>query len=343
MPAQHLHSYSSHGGFYHFMGVQTPFDPAYSLVTSPVPLLTPFVLSSVRLILGAWTLSVSIVQLVWSIQVRQGNGFLTYFTHLSYIGLSAYFFATGGHGLVFAIRARRTRRRYDQARGAAVSEKKQDSADDRDGDAYAPIQYPLQEWPRPLQALQLLMTTTIRTFPLLITIVFWALLATPQAFSKTETAFSNISTHILNSVFALFEIFLTNTPPLPWLHLPFCIFILGLYLALAYISHATIGGGYYPYTFLDPSPPHTPGRTAGYIIGNFVGFAIIFLVVRYLVFARIWIVLSTRARRVGKAGVGAESRSTIGTASMVATGEASPSAVGRSGRRREALDEWEVV
>lgn len=54
-------------------------------------------------------------------------------------------------------------------------------------------------------------------------------------------AWSNISKHALNSVFALFEIIFTNVPPMPWVDLPATIIILAAYLGVAYITHATQG------------------------------------------------------------------------------------------------------
>lgn len=45
----------------------------------------------------------------------------------------------------------------------------------------------------------------------------------------------------MNSGMALFEILLTNTRPLPWIHLPFTIAFLAGYLAVAYITRATQG------------------------------------------------------------------------------------------------------
>lgn len=55
------------------------------------------------------------------------------------------------------------------------------------------------------------------------------------------TAWSNISQHILNTVFVYFEITCTNVPTLNWIHLATTVVILGLYLGVAYITHATQG------------------------------------------------------------------------------------------------------
>lgn len=93
----------------------------------------------------------------------------------------------------------------------------------------------------------------------IVTIVYWLLLASSESFSSPYTgasavestvviinsslsiAWTNISQHILNTPFALFEIICTDVPPLHWVHLPITIFILGLYLGVAYITHATQG------------------------------------------------------------------------------------------------------
>lgn len=59
--------------------------------------------------------------------------------------------------------------------------------------------------------------------------------------------------HIFNTVFALTEIFMTNSPPAPWLTLAFGILFLAGYLGVAYITHAT--QGFYSTLTLSPSLP----------------------------------------------------------------------------------------
>ena len=110
--------------------------------------------------------------------------------------------------------------------------------------------YPLQHWPRPLQFLHLLLFSTITTFPVLVTAVFWSLLASPDTLSTKYAAWTNISEHALNTAFAGIEILLSNLAPAfprrtsegiawPWIHLPFLIILLACYLAVAYITSAT--------------------------------------------------------------------------------------------------------
>lgn len=91
-----------------------------------------------------------------------------------------------------------------------------------------------------------------------VTIAYWALLASSASFATpydgivksplvcarlltppSPLAWNNVSVHILNVVFALFEILLTFIGPIPWLYLPLCIFTIGLYIALAYVTHAS--------------------------------------------------------------------------------------------------------
>ena len=70
-------------------------------------------------------------------------------------------------------------------------------------------------------------------------------------FLTSPIAWDAISVHALNIVFALFEILLTNSPPAPWLTLPFGLFFLAGYLGIAYITHAT--QGFYCLSLTPPS------------------------------------------------------------------------------------------
>lgn len=96
--------------------------------------------------------------------------------------------------------------------------------------------------------------------------------------------FRQVSQHALNGLFALFEIIVPRTGPPPPLHLVFLIILLALYLALAYITHAT--EGFYPYSFLDTSKGS--GRVAGYCFGILAAICVIFGVVWGLIWLRDW-------------------------------------------------------
>jgi len=91
-----------------------------------------------------------------------------------------------------------------------------------------------------------------------------------------------ISRHALNSVFAILEIVLPATNPPPWLHVVFLLIVLALYLALAYITHAT--QGFYVYSFLDPEDGS--GKLAGYILGIAAAAIVVFSIVWGVVFLR---------------------------------------------------------
>lgn len=103
---------------------------------------------------------------------------------------------------------------------------------------------------------------------------------------------------MFNTVFALFEILITNIRPLPWAHLPFLVVILGCYLGLAYLTyHAQHFFGswnflsytlaieiptrlflsYTVYNFFDPQTQHA--KLAGWIVGIAIAEVVIFSIV----------------------------------------------------------------
>lgn len=145
---------------------------------------------------------------------------------------------------------------------------------------------------------------------------FFALLS--DIISSLFTAWSNISKHALNSAMAIFEIGLTNIGPLPWIDMPVTVLILGGYLGVAYITHATqgiystylsltcnnINNNNNPfllaYSFLDPKKE---GKLlAAYIVGIAVGQCIIFSLVTGLIYLREW--LSRHKKRYSTALLG---------------------------------------
>lgn len=244
-------------------GVSTPFDPQHAFVTSPV--FTPPVLAFVRLVMAFYTLFTLIFILVREYVVSDTHTFFSYFTHLSLIGLCAYFFAAALQTSVYS---------YGSRKG-----------------------YPLQRWPKALQFLHVLLHSTIVTFPILVTIVYWALLADGSIFKSSYSAWSNVSEHILNTVFVLFEICFTHSKPSPWLHIPILVLILLGYLGIAYITRAT--QGFYTYSFLDPNKQRA--KLAIYIVGIPAALVIIFILVRYITRLRER-VFSTLVRRKASAG-----------------------------------------
>lgn len=92
-----------------------------------------------------------------------------------------------------------------------------------------------------------------------------------------------VSGHLLNSVFALFEVVFARTERPPWIHLPFLIVFLGGYLSIAYITYAT--QGFYTYDFLDPATGK--GMVAAYCFGIAAAICIVFVVAWLLIWARL--------------------------------------------------------
>ncbi|KAK0477299.1 hypothetical protein IW261DRAFT_283798 [Armillaria novae-zelandiae] len=222
-----------------------PFDPSLAYVSSSVPILRrPIVLASVRLLLAVYALVTLLVSVIWAGVVSHDiESYFSYFTHLTYIGLCSYFFASGVQTLVYA----------------------------RNNT------YLLRTWPfaKTLQFLHVWLHSTVVTFPFVVTITFWVLLTSSSTFSSVFNTWNNISVHALNCVYALFEILLTNTPPPPLIFMLANLVLLGGYLGVAYITHAT--QGFYTYHFLDPQQQGS--FLAAYIAGIGVGYIIVFGIV----------------------------------------------------------------
>lgn len=240
-------------GFYEFFGVTVPFDPDCTFVTSNV--LSARSLGRFRLAIAIYTLVALIIILVYNgLKLHNDQTFFSYFTNLCYIGMCSYFWASAVQTLSFSSRMHKA-----EAAKARPTEGRE---------------YPLQQWPRFLQLLHVFLACTIFVFPFLVTIVFWTLLAS-GAFSNEYNTWKNISVHALNSVFALLEIFLSRIVP-RWANIPILVLVLGGYIGVAYITHAT--QGFYTYSFLDPS--HGAGKLAGYIVGIPVAAIIILALVK---------------------------------------------------------------
>ncbi|KAL7270438.1 hypothetical protein RUND412_006858 [Rhizina undulata] len=239
--------------FYRLAGLEEPFDPTNRFQTSAV--LPPGVLAVIRLVIATYIFTTQIFKLAYSgvhddgLDAKQS---FSYFTYITYWGLGFYFAFAGGHTLVYAVKG----------------------------------QAPLQRWPRMLQFLHTLLYTTITAFPFLVTVVFWVILAPTSApFATVYSGWTNVSVHAMNSGFALFEIFIPRTDPSPFIHLPFLILLLAGYLCVAYITHTT--EGFYTYSFLNPDTGS--GKVAAYCFGILLAIIVVFLIVRYVIWARRWL------------------------------------------------------
>ncbi|KAI3318530.1 hypothetical protein HD806DRAFT_511925 [Xylariaceae sp. AK1471] len=231
------------------------WDPSHRFQTSW--LVSPYVLFGIRALMSIYAFTTLLFNIGYQCAHPSLGGCTTsraafsYFTVLTYWGIAFYALISAIHTFSYA--------RYNTA--------------------------PLDRWPRPLQALHSLFYASVTTFPFLVTIVFWALLSSPRTLATQYSTWSNISQHALNSVYALVEVLLPRTNPSPWIHLPFLILILALYLALAYLTHAT--KGFYTYDFLDPE---IQGKlVAAYVFGIAIGICIIFVVVWGLTWLRRWV------------------------------------------------------
>ncbi|KAF5377985.1 hypothetical protein D9757_009831 [Collybiopsis confluens] len=244
--------------FYELLGCPQPFDTHRNFVTSPW--FSSTVLAAIRGTVALYTLVTLLVILIMdAVSFHNADSYFSFFTELTYIGICSYYWASFTQTLVYALRLRRL-----------------DTGSENLPD------YPLQSWPRILQLLHVILRTTMVSYPILVTIVFWGILASPSVFKTPFSAWSNISIHALNTVWSLFEMLGTNSPPPKWTVLPFIIVVLALYLGLAYVTKAT--QGFYPYPFLDPSKGSA--RLAGYIVGIAVAACIVFAFAKGIMWAR---------------------------------------------------------
>ena len=117
--------------------------------------------------------------------------------------------------------------------------------------------------------------------------MYWGILYSAP-FESTYDLWSNVSVHACNSAYALFEVLFTCTEPLPWWHLAPVIVVLGSYLGLAYLTHATQNR--WVYGFLDDKNGTQRGKVAGYCVGIFVAAVVIHFLVHWIIWLRIWIV-----------------------------------------------------
>ncbi|KAI0547837.1 hypothetical protein F4679DRAFT_552879 [Xylaria curta] len=247
-----------------------PFDPTHRFETSW--LVPPMTLFFIRALISLYIFTVLLFNIGYNCARPSLGGCNTsrdafsYFTVLSYWGLGFYFLISAFHTYMYS----------------------------RHGVT------PLTSWPRALQWLHSLFYSTVTVFPFLVIIVFWSLLSSPTTLSTPYSAWSNISQHALNAVFATLEIVLPRTSPAPWDHLPIQLLLVALYLALAYITHAT--KGFYTYSFLDPSLQGS--LVAAYVFGIAIGICILFAVVQGLIWVRRW----ATEEKLGWDGVFAQQR-----------------------------------
>lgn len=230
---------------------ESGFGPTYRFSTSWI--LTPGLLFTLRALLSLYAFTTIFTIFGYdgvNGQAEDARRSFSYFTNLTYWGLAFYFAFAAAHTASYWLTG-------------------------------TPF---LARWPQLLQSLHSIFYSTIVVFPWLVTIVFWGLLY--SGFRTKFSAWTNISQHALNSVFALFEIIFPRTAPLPFLHIIPIIVILGMYLGLAYVTYDT--EHFFVYNFLN-NKTHSHGVVAAYCVGILVVAIILFLVVRYLIMLRLWL------------------------------------------------------
>ncbi|CUS10191.1 unnamed protein product [Tuber aestivum] len=236
------------------LGVGSPFDPTNRFQTSGI--LPPVVLGCTRLVIACYIFAALFYRIARSSVIdgsKSTRDSFSYFTNLTYWGLGCYFAVASAHTLAYAFRGRA----------------------------------PLEKWPKVLQFLHSLLYTTVITFPFLVTVVYWIILAPDESpFDTRYSAWSNISFHALNSVFAIFEVLIPRTERPPWLHIPFLLLILAGYLGVAYITKAT--KGFYTYSFLDPGEKGS-GTVAAYVFGIVVAICVVFGIIWLIIWLRLFL------------------------------------------------------
>ncbi|KAF4422912.1 hypothetical protein COL154_004694 [Colletotrichum chrysophilum] len=249
------------------------WDPSYRFETSW--LLSPYLLAACRALISLYIFVTRFFIIGWTCTHAEDGGCtivgqsFSYFTVLTYWGLAFYFLVSAIHTFTYA-------------------------------HSGSPL---LDRFPRPLQALHAFYYTTITTYPFIVTIVYWAIIYSGPWYEEEFNAWSNVSQHAMNSGFALFEIIIprTSAAQLEWVHMLWLIIVLALYLALAYVTHAT--QGFYTYDFLDIQK-NGSGKTAAYIIGIAVAGIVFYLIVKGLIWLREWVT----ERKLGMDGKFAQQR-----------------------------------
>ena len=152
---------------YPLLGVDKPFDSSHRFTTSWI--LPPYLLAAVRLLLSLYAFVTIFFIFGWEdfhSDARATRQSFSYFTNLTYWGLAFYFLFSGFHTFSYA----------------------------RHGTSW------LQRWPRPLQAAHAIYYTTIITYPILVTIVFWVVLYSPPWFPIVFDAWHNVSSFRVGSI-----------------------------------------------------------------------------------------------------------------------------------------------
>lgn len=138
-----------------WFGLRRPFDMKFRAVTSGI--LHPHVLFFFRLVVAVYMLASCIIHLILELKTyhQPGKSYFVYFPRLCFIGVTAYFVSAAFQTAFFVLSLRQLlhhRRDYDEAPW-----------------------YPLQYWGRFFQFLYWFLYACVMTFPVLVTIGYWAI------------------------------------------------------------------------------------------------------------------------------------------------------------------------
>ncbi|PVF93865.1 hypothetical protein CPB86DRAFT_818431 [Serendipita vermifera] len=257
MPFRRQRHDSSEGEGHSWFGLDRPFDSHYRVVTSGI--VQPWVLFWIRLVIAVFCFVTEIVYLALYTKRFPFERYYIYFTQLTFIGITSYFIVATFHTGFFLVSLRQLKR----------------------GEIQEAPRYPLQKWGKFLQFLHLYLFSTIITFPVIVTVLYWALLAGSSSFYDTFFSWSNVSLHIFNAVFLLVE-FIFGRVQLYWGYLILDLITMALYLGLAYLVHSI--QGIWVYSFLDPA--QGKGKVAAYIVAIPIAEIVVFLIVKGLIYLR---------------------------------------------------------
>jgi hypothetical protein len=139
----------------------------------------------------------------------------------------------------------------------------------------------LETWPKSLHLAYSIYYSSITTFPLVVTTIFWATMNSGWPAGRFEQ-WVITSVHGLNGVFAITEIVLPATASLPLTHLLVLSGIMAAYLGLAHLTR--YAQGWYVYEWLNPA--HGNASIILHVQGYAVTMVIVFLFVHYAIAVR---------------------------------------------------------
>ncbi|PHH61455.1 hypothetical protein CDD81_363 [Ophiocordyceps australis] len=242
-----------------------PFDVENRFVTSWI--FTPFTLAAIRMTIGSYILSSILFIIAWSCSHPATTGgcvasrrSFSYFTVLAFWGQAFYFIVAAIHTFFHA--------------------------------AWPGNLSLLSRFRRPFGALHSFFYSSVVVFPLLVSIIYWAMIFKGPWRGSTFDSWRNVSQHALNSVFALIEMILARTSLLPVVHLLWLFCILVAYLGVAFVTN--IDQDFFVYAFLDKNKVGGPGLVAAYIACVAMALVVVFIVAQVIIRVRLWAVESPK-------------------------------------------------